>query len=272
MKNAVRYLVILLIIVAIPANLFFAAYASNDRLSWEEFYPEPYEYPDDVGGMYFDSATGKEYYLVIDPTPERLEELRTILSGTGNQVGNMFFDPMNLPENIDELRAQYAESINFTSPCKYSYTELVRVNYEIYLLMEPDSSIYGAGLGWDSSDGVLTGFGETGKELRVIVSVDENELTRYSAEFAERFGDMVIVKAGSPGYPTSYSDDVGGNNTASINTGSADAINEHSDKTGIADNILWTLIIVGIVVLIALSVFIWLRTRHKARRTEAEIE
>jgi len=267
MKHVVKYLVILLIIAAIPTNLCFATDYSNDKLSWEEFYPEPYEYPDDVGGMYFDSATGKEYYLVINPTPERLEELRTILSGTGNQVGNMYFDPMNLPENIDELRAQYAESINFTTPCKYSFNELMRVNYEIYLLMGPDSSIYGAGLGWDSSDGVLTGFGETGKELRVVVSVNENEVARYTAEFAERFGDMVIVKAGSPGYPTSYSDDMGSSNADADN-----AIEGNSDKTGLSGIMLWPLIIAGIGLLIALSVIIWLQTRQKAHRSEAEVE
>ena len=265
MRRAIKYLVILLIITTAPTYHCFAANDSNEKLSWEEFYPQPYEYPDDVGGLYYDRETGKDYYLVIDPTPERLEELRTILSGSGSRVGISYYDPMNLPENIDELRAQYRDSINFTSPCKYSYTELMRVNYEMYLLMGPDSSIYGAGLGWSNSNGVLTGFGETGKELRVIVSVAEKEVNRYSSEFTEKYGDMVVVEAGSHSFPTAPDSDMGENQI-----GSGYAIEETGGRTGLHGNTLWTLIIVGSVVLIALIAVIWWWICRRSRRNTSE--
>lgn len=62
--------------------------------------------------------------------------------------------------------------------------------------MGSDGKIYGVGVGWTSVDGVVTGFGESGKESRVVVSVDESVLTEYTDKFYELYGDMVVVEAG----------------------------------------------------------------------------
>ena len=170
MKKSFVFLLVFLLMAALSVPAFAT---ENEIVSWDDFYPQSERYPDAVGGMYYDSnidgSNTGNCLLVVDPTPERVEE----------------------------LRAQYGGHMTIT-PCKYSYTELMRVHYEIYTrMLDQNNKIYSAGVGWHSSDGVVTGFGESGKEFRLVVGVDESEFGRYSAEFAERYGDMVFVESSS---------------------------------------------------------------------------
>ena len=127
-------------------------------------------YPDDIGGVYFDNDTGLLAFLLIDPTPERIAELQTL---AGHDL--------------------------LITPGTYSYNELRRIQNEIWYELIEDGIIYHAGVGWATDeDGNVTGFGESGKELRVIVGVDETVFEHYRDEFARRFGDRVFVEIGRP--------------------------------------------------------------------------
>jgi len=132
---------------------------------WEE-----YGYPDDIDGQYRDLDTYAVGIGVVDPTPERIEELRAV----------------------------FGEDVLITSS-RYSHSELYRVREEIEALMaEPDSQIYGLGVGWSSNEDGVFGFGESGRESRVVAMVDESMVDHYSAEFSGLYGDMVVVEAGGP--------------------------------------------------------------------------
>jgi len=125
--------------------------------------------PDDYGGEFsLDGSPDNRAYLVADPSPGRIDELRTLL---GNDVTII--------------------------PCKYSYDELLQVQAEINDLSLLDSpiKIYYTSIGGDFMGKSSGGFGESGKEFRVVVGVDKSELDRYSAEFARRYGDMVALEA-----------------------------------------------------------------------------
>jgi len=131
---------------------------------------EMYGYPDDIDSQYRDLDTYAVGIGVVDPAPERLEELRAV----------------------------FGEDALITRS-KYSHNELYRVREEIEALMaEPDSKIYGLGVGWSSDENGVFGFGESGRESRVVVTVDESVYTDYGDEFARSYGDMVFVEAGGP--------------------------------------------------------------------------
>ena len=142
---------------------------------WQEQWEE-HGYPDDIGGQYR-APDGRVGILVVDPSPERIEELGEVFG-----------------ENV------------LITPCKYSFNELKQVNDEIrdrpfYQVMEdtvlnPDSKFYTSGIGWGNANG--SGFGESGFEFRVVVDVDESVFERYTAEFAELYDDKVLVRVGSP--------------------------------------------------------------------------
>ncbi|MCL2343706.1 MAG: hypothetical protein FWC62_07405 [Firmicutes bacterium] len=165
-----RRIILFLFILLIPFSLAgtIPAFAADQEIvSWDDFYPQTERYPDDVGGLCYEDGVGNCLLVVGHPTPERILQLRA------------------------EFRYDFATVV----PCEYSYTELMRVEYEIYLRMtNPDSKIYNAGVGWHSVDGAVTGFGESGKEFRVVVGVDKSAFDRYSAEFAREYGDRVFVE------------------------------------------------------------------------------
>jgi hypothetical protein len=123
-------------------------------------------YPDDVGAMFYDNDTGLYGFSVINPTPGRIAELRELA---------------------------IADVVIVTGV--YSWNEMNLVRDEIAAMMGHSHGLYSAGIG---SAGVIRGFGESGKESRVVVRVEESELRRYRAEFARRYGDIVYVYASGP--------------------------------------------------------------------------
>jgi len=146
--------------VSYPGNFDYERFLTIEQ-QWQES-----GYPDDIGGSYVDYDAEKMGVFVVNPTPERIEELLLLLG--------------------DET---------IITSCAYSHNELMRVHEEISgLATTPDSKIYTVGLGWINMDGVFHGFGESGKESRVVVGVDESEYDRYTALFAEQYGDMVVVE------------------------------------------------------------------------------
>jgi len=168
MKNITRILVVLAIALTLATPVSHAS-AENQIKTWEEFFPESRWMPDDVGGVYCDSTNSVFYILVLNsPTPEREEQLITWSRG----------------------RSQFYDSIEFI-PCKYSYSELMRICYEIYLrTVDEDSMIWAIGI-MDS-------------ENRVNIRVAKQKFDYYSTEFAELYGDKVFVEIGSPVVPVPW--------------------------------------------------------------------
>ena len=126
-------------------------------------------YPDDIGGVYYDSESGMMGFLLVRPTQER----------------------------IDELRAMFDDEAIFT-PCEYSYNELKLAQDEINAIIGEGSGIYSTGIGWTSTDRRVHGFGESGKEFRLVVGVDDSVFDHYSEGFAALYGDRVVVETGGP--------------------------------------------------------------------------
>jgi len=126
-------------------------------------------YPDDAGGMFYDGDTGLDGISVVNPTPERMEELRALA---------------------------IADIVIVTS--KYSWNELLRVHGEIAATMPQNPGLYGVGMGWKVTDGIVHGFGENQRETRVVVNADAKDIDRLRAEYDRRYGDMVYVKVSGP--------------------------------------------------------------------------
>jgi len=131
---------------------------------WEKF-----GYPDDIGGVYSLDGGSELGFLVVNPSQQRINELHELLG--------------------------YNAVI---TPCKYSYNELKLVQQEITDMMSSSSNsgIYSSGLGWISTNGVVHGFGDSSKEFRVTVSVDESVFDHYNDGFTNRYGDRVVVEIG----------------------------------------------------------------------------
>ncbi len=128
-------------------------------------------YPDDIGGIFYDQETGKMTIFLVIPSIERENELRAVIPG-----------------------------IAFL-PSAYSYNELLAVQDAITkeMMSQPagETRIYSSGIGFTSIDGKVTGFGESGKEFRVVVSVDESVYTETSNRLHQLYGDMVYVESGT---------------------------------------------------------------------------
>lgn len=155
-------LVCLTVLLAIPAAAA-APYANAQALfeAWERE-----GYPDDVAGVY--SVDGGTYLciLLLDDTPEREAEILALL-----EDDTVAFGQGTYSEN--EMRAVQAEIV------------------ERY--MGGDSPVVSCGVGWTSEGG----FGENGKESRVVVDVLADEAEAYAARLWEEYGGIVVVQSSS---------------------------------------------------------------------------
>ena len=166
-KKRLLFLMVLIMILVVPVFQAARSAAADEATAQSVF--EQWEqggYPDDISGVYYDQDVGMLSVIVIDPSPERLEELHSLF---GNVV-----------------------IINRTQS-SYTYNEALRIYEEIAALMNNDSKIYYVGLGSTITDGV------SAAESRPIVRVrvDESEFDRCNAEFAALYGDMVEVSIGT---------------------------------------------------------------------------
>ena len=124
-------------------------------------------YPDYVGGVYFDEASGQNTILLVNGLGEA--DVRALLT--------------------------HPDSVRFES-CTYAYPKLLQVHDEILEQMlaayeRGNSKIYTLSIGW----GQEGGFGESGNELRVVVGVDRAEVGTYRTTYAEKYQDRVYVQA-----------------------------------------------------------------------------
>ncbi len=171
-----KRLKIFILTVLISLSIFTVGFAADSKLTTEELFNKWTKegYPDDVGGVYYDSDLDKLVFTLVNKTDARMDEIRSLVT-----------DPENLA--FDEW--------------KYSYNDLLAVMKDIEREMwdQPNEPvIYGVGIGWTTIDGEVTGFGEGGKEFRVVVQVSENVFSELTEKYRDKYGDMVYVE-GSQG-------------------------------------------------------------------------
>ena len=257
-----RRLLLILAVILISSGTAFAddvhehEVGQHEAPAWEAAFArwEKEGYPDDIGGFYFDNDANSYGVLVVAPSPRRTSELRDLFGG-------------------DIVITQ----------CVFPYNELVRVQHEITEMMmsNPNCGISSSGLGWTITDGAVHGFGESGKEFRVTVSVDESVFDHYYAGLTNRYGERVYIQAGKVelwddaldgGTDTSTGTQSGG----STNTGGAAAtINApitpieitgvfigysgSSTRNGYSGDGIWLWLVIGAALLGTLLLFAWIR-------------
>ncbi|MCL2530941.1 MAG: hypothetical protein FWE40_02130 [Oscillospiraceae bacterium] len=124
-------------------------------------------WPDDIHEVH------TNYILVVNPTPQREQELRNLLG-----------------DHMEIIPAAYSRNALY-----HAHREIV----ERIMAANGSSQIFSVGIGVRvDSDSNLVWFGQSGREVRVIVTVDEAVYEHYSALFAELYGGIVIVEIGQP--------------------------------------------------------------------------
>lgn len=171
MKKALSFLLfVLLLALSVPALAESDGMRAAQELTnlWESG-----GYPNDVGGVFYDSisGSGKCGVLLTSLSDAREAEIRALVS----EPNTVFF-----------------------VKCSYSYNELLAVQKQIIQTYLHDGGIVGCGVGWTTKDNHVKGFGESGFEMRVCVDVLEADYEKYTALFSELYGEKVYVGV-SPG-------------------------------------------------------------------------
>ncbi|MGI6168730.1 MAG: hypothetical protein ACOYI4_03300 [Christensenellales bacterium] len=175
-------------------------------------------YPDYVGGVYStDGSEGKLTVLLVGDDGSKAEEIRGLLvDDSGVSFGAASFSYNAMLAAIDEIAADY---------------------------MGKEEPVYSVGIGWTSE---AAGFGESGKEFRVVVSVDASVLADYTDRLHQRYGDMVVVETGGP-------------------------VSLESDAVAISYQNGWLLpLLVTVAVVVGAGILIFNRTRWAAARQAAD--
>ena len=108
---------------------------------------------------------------------------------------------VNSQTAAEQLAAMVEDESTMTvivSADAFTHAELMKVQEEIvdkYMMNAAVTSpVVTVGVGWASIDGVVTGFGESGRESRVVVGVLEKYAEEYRETFRKQYGDMVYVE------------------------------------------------------------------------------
>ena len=119
---------------------------------------------------------------------------------------------VNSQDAAEQLAAMVEDESTMTvmvSADAYTHAQLMQVKEEIvdkYMMnASGEPAIVSAGVGWASIDGVVTGFGESGRETRVVVGVLEKHADEYRELFRKQYGDMVYVKVSGGAFVTDSS-------------------------------------------------------------------
>lgn len=132
-------------------------------------------YPDNVGGVYWDDGIEGIVVMLVN----------------------------NSPEAQSEIQEQVAEPVHFEGAV-YSYNALLAAQEELTVwqqtLGDRAQYVYGHGIGWGNQE-TGKGWGESGREFRLLVSVDPAIYEEVRTELAGRFGDMVVVETGDEVVP-----------------------------------------------------------------------
>lgn len=161
-KLGILFLVVLLFSVTAVASQYGSAY--DLFAEWEAN-----GYPDYVGGVSSLDGGSELVILLVEGQEDKAEELQALVD--------------------QELHLAYG--------AKYSQNELTRINDEIVqeYMINGDGKVVGCGVGWTVVDGEVTGFGESGRESRVTVSVLDDAAQEIADLFYEKYGDAVVVES-----------------------------------------------------------------------------
>ncbi|MGI6580080.1 MAG: hypothetical protein ACOX3H_07585 [Saccharofermentanales bacterium] len=191
MKKLITFLIVLTCILSLSMTVlatdsdgnseFVVQESSLNHVTYENIVAlyehwETNGYPDYVGFVYStDGSTNNLTVLLVgdDGTAE-------------NQIRSMLISDSGL---------------SFGS-AKYSYNELIAISREISSeYLEKNKLFYALGVGWAGVGDGAPGFGDSGREPRVVVEVDDSIFAEYTKLFAELYGDKVVVFAGGPFVP-----------------------------------------------------------------------
>lgn len=167
MRKTICFIAIAAIVLVPALALAQSVTAQELAAQWEQK-----GYPDDVGSVYNDSQTGKLVFTLTDNSEARRQELLALVSN---------------PDEVD------------FGDATYSFNELLIVQEEIMGEMAAQGEagpIHSVSIGWTSLNGTVIGFGDSGKESRVVVAVDEKAHKEYVAKYKEAYGDKVYVEFG----------------------------------------------------------------------------
>lgn len=119
-------------------------------------------------------------------------------SSTDGSMENMTI-VVNVPEAEEELYAMLADPSGLTvivSETAFSRKNLLWAQNEITnaYMGGKNPPVAGVGVGWTTVDGRVTGFGESGKEERIVVDVLEEYAPMITRELQALYGDMVYVQ------------------------------------------------------------------------------
>lgn len=164
MKKLACILMIICLAFAFHAVVQAAEFANAYTLLQEW---ETNGYPDDVGSIY--STDGTPYNLTVQLVGSdfeaRAEEIRAMLDD---------------PSTISFEKGTYSDK------------QLHEISSEIAdAYIKDGTGVQSVGVGWGSNGG----FGASGKEMRVIVTADEDRAVDLYQELGSKYGDAVIVEA-----------------------------------------------------------------------------
>jgi len=175
MKKFIMTLLVIAMIFSFSATVF----AANENSEQEQYsnikelvqHWETNGYPNFVGSVYSsDGSSSNLTILLVDDDGTAEKQIRSWLI---NDSGVLFGE------------------------AQYSYNSLLAISNEIMeKYMVHEQKVNAVSVGWTSIDGVVTGFGESGKEARVVVFVEDSVLAEYTSEFKTIYGDMVMVEVG----------------------------------------------------------------------------
>ncbi len=113
--------------------------------------------------------------------------------GSENNLTVLLVDDDGTAENQIRSMLISDSGLSFGS-AKYSYNELLAIADEISSsYLEKNNLFYGLGVGWGGVGDGAPGFGESGREARVVVMLDKSIFAEYTKLFENLYGDKVVV-------------------------------------------------------------------------------
>lgn len=138
-----------------------------------------------------------EYWTIHDAIPEWVAGI----SSTDGSADNLTITLVEgYEDKEDDLRTIIKDTSTLTiiTGASYSKAEMEKVQNEIVAeYMGPEGPVIGVGIGWTVIDGEVVGFGESGTESRVCVTVLPEYYEEYTKVFSDKYGTMVYVESGN---------------------------------------------------------------------------
>ncbi len=113
--------------------------------------------------------------------------------GSENNLTVLLVDDDGTTENQIRSMLISDSGLSFGS-AKYSYNELMAIADDISSdYLGKNNLFYGLGVGWGGVGDGAPGFGESGREARIVVMLDKSILAEYTKLFENLYGDKVVV-------------------------------------------------------------------------------